>query len=71
MSELLAQGPEFAGDNVSFKLELSDTELVANALKVFWGARKKGDVSSMHEARKQISAAGGTTLEALQLAQEC
>lgn len=70
MIELQAQGPEFAGDNVSFVAEEDTVQTAAEAQAAFWKAREGGDVVAMQTAREQITAAGGMTLAAIQRAQE-
>lgn len=69
-AQLQAQGPEFAGDNVSFTPELSTVRVAAEAQKAFWVARQGGDVAAMQTAREQMTAAGGVPLAAIQLAQK-
>ena len=70
MSELLAQGPEFAGENESLVPEFSPVDEVANALLLFWDAHAKNNEITAQEAQRAITAAGGTSLAAINRAHE-
>lgn len=70
MSELLAQGPEFAGENESLVPEFSPVDEVANALLLFWDARATNNEVAAQEAQRAITAAGGTSLAAINRAHE-
>lgn len=70
MNELLAQGPEFAGENISFVSESSPVDQVANALLLFWDACAANNEVAAQEARRAITAAGGTSLAAINRAHE-
>lgn len=70
MSELLAQGPEFAGENKSLVPEFSPVDEVAGALLLFWDARATNNEVAAQEARRVITAAGGTSLAAINRAHE-
>ncbi len=70
MSELLAQGPEFAGENKSLVPEFSPVDEVANALLLFWDAHATNNEVAAQEAQRAITAAGGTSLAAINRAHE-
>ena len=66
MNELLAQGPEFAGDNVTFSKKIEKVDLTADAVCQFWGARAVGDLAAMQTARQM----GGTNPSVMRRANE-
>ncbi len=70
MNELLAQGPEFAGDNVTFSKKIEKVDLTADAVCQFWGARAVGDLAAMQTARQIITEMGGTNPSVMRRANE-
>lgn len=68
MSELLAQGPEFARDNISIVPDEDTVDKAADALLSFWRARVANDEAATREAQKAIASFGGASLAAIQRA---
>ncbi len=60
MNELLAQGPEFAGENIPLVPEVDPVEKAAAALLAFWRAHAANDPVALQAARKDLVAAPGT-----------
>lgn len=66
--QLQAQGPEFAGPNISLQPEVPADQIVAEAQVAFWDARKAKSETDMQIARTRLTKAGGMTVKAMQLA---